>query len=164
MFFSSTFCTCRKCMSLPTFMAPRSHFIFILPDFVKSARLSSNEVLFESFLLTLSLLMVFWNVLFTDLPSLPACSVKHCSVLCCSLHWHIDWVPFKSPVLPPLFTPIVNLYNAVKDCFTHLGYTICCCMSQTGVCQRRRGEKRRAQSLPRGRWSAIALKDLGVTL
>lgn len=55
---------------------------------------------------------------------LPVCGVRHSPVLCGRFLWHIDWAPFKSPVLPPLFTPIVNLYNAVKDCFTHLDYTI----------------------------------------
>lgn len=55
---------------------------------------------------------------------LPVCGVRHGPVLCGRFLWHIDWAPFKSPVLPPLFTPIVNLYNAIKDCFTHLDYTI----------------------------------------
>lgn len=51
------------------------------------------------------------------------CGVRHSLVLYCGIPWHIDWVPFKSPVLSPLFTSIVNLYNVVKDCFTHWGYT-----------------------------------------
>lgn len=46
------------------------------------------------------------------------------TVFYCSLLWHIDWVPFKSPVLPQLFTPIVNLYNVLKDCFIHYDFTI----------------------------------------
>ena len=108
------------------------------------------------------LALVFLGTLLTHLPRPPVCGVRHSPVLCCSLLWHIDWVPFKSPVLPPLFTPIVNLYNVVKDCFTHLDYTISLLQQPDRRVSgnERRGEARRCglgtSSLPRGRCSAMA--------
>lgn len=111
-------------------------------------------------------LLVFLCILLSDLPRLPpVCGVGHSPVLYFSLLWHIDWVPFKSPVLPPLFTPIVNLYNAVKDCFTHLDYTICLLLQQPDMRQAVRGEdwsrvewscRLATSSLPRGRCSVMA--------
>lgn len=60
---------------------------------------------------------------------------------------------------PPLFTPAVNLYNAVKDCFTHLDYTISPLQQQTGMCQALTGVERSgglATSLAEGRCSEMA--------
>lgn len=100
-----------------------------------------------------------------DVPSLPGCGVRHSFVLYCSPHWHIDWVQFKSPVLPLLFTPIVNLYNAVKDCFTHLGYIISSCSRQTGVCQPQSGKEHREEEDSALPWRQMQCNStIGITL
>lgn len=54
----------------------------------------------------------------------PVRGVRHFLSLSAAFSDILIGLVFKGPVLPLLFTPIVNLYNAVKLCFTHVGYTI----------------------------------------
>lgn len=64
------------------------------------------------------LLYNFWDIFLECVASsaAPSTCVWH-ATLSCSLLWHIDSGPLESPVFPLLFTPVVNLYNVVKNLF-----------------------------------------------